>query len=207
MVSPMTARMRDGMNRNQPEYWDARFAEAGFAYGAEPNDFLVSVYAQLPPGDALCLCEGEGRNATWMAQQGFRATAVDFSSVALAKAAALAAERGVSLQTQRADLAAFDPGVAQWDVVTMIFGQPDPAVRGALYARIAACLRPGGAFVLETKAEVDAGADSRYPEAAVLCAELSGMEFAIARNGMRVLKEGHYHDGEQYTAQILAFKK
>ncbi len=203
----MTLRMRDGVDRNQPAYWDTRFAEEGFAYGTDPNDFLVQVRAQLPAGAALCLCEGEGRNAVWLAQQGFQATAVDFSSVALRKASQLATMRGTRLATRCADMEGFDPGVAQWDVVTMIFGQPDPAARRALYARIAASLRPGGAFVLETKADANADADSRYPGAARLCAELPGLEFAIARDGVRLLKEGRYHDGEQYTAQILAFKK
>ncbi len=209
MVADMTLRMRDGVNRNQPAYWDTRFAEEGFAYGTDPNDFLVEVRPQLPMGSALCLCEGEGRNAVWLAKQGFQATAVDFSSVALRKASQLATLRGTRLSTRCADMDGFDPGIAQWDVVTMIFGQPDPAVRRALYANIANCLRPGGAFVLETKAEVNADADasSRYPGAAVLCAELPGLEFVIARDGTRLLKEGRYHDGEQYTAQILAFKK
>ncbi|HEX9392309.1 MAG TPA: class I SAM-dependent methyltransferase [Usitatibacteraceae bacterium] len=203
----MTSRIRDGADRNRPAYWDARFAEEGFAYGTEANDFLQSVVDRLPRGDALCLCEGEGRNAAYLAQRGWRAMALDFSAVALRKAEALAAQRGVALQTQCCDLAGFEPGAAQWNVVTMIFGQPDAAIRRALYARIAACLRPGGAFVLETKAEAGAGADSRYPGAALLCAELKGMEFAIARDGVRLLKEGRYHDGEQYTAQILAFKR
>ena len=121
----MVTRMTDGANRNQPAYWDARFAEDGFAYGTEPNDFLLSVTPQLRVGHALCLCEGEGRNATYLAQRGFAATAVDFSQIALDKARALAQQRGVALQTQCADLADFDPGVAKWDLVTMIFGQPE----------------------------------------------------------------------------------
>ena len=94
MASSTTSRMKDGANRNQPAYWDARFAEEGFAYGTEPNDFLVSVADRLPVGDALCLCEGEGRNATFLAQRGFQTTAVDFSAVALRKAQMLAAQRG-----------------------------------------------------------------------------------------------------------------
>ena len=207
MASSTTSRMKDGANRNQPAYWDARFAEEGFAYGTEPNDFLVSVADRLPVGDALCLCEGEGRNATFLAQRGFLTTAVDFSAVALRKAQMLAAQRGLSVSTQCCDLAAFDPGVAHWQLVTMIFGQPDAAVRRALYARVADCLRPGGAFVLETKTEDGADADSRYPGSAILCAELVGMDCVIAQDGLRILKEGRYHDGEQFTAQILAFKR
>ena len=199
--------MADAPNRNQPAYWDARFAEVGFAYGIEANDFLVSVVGQLPVGDALCLCEGEGRNATYLAQRGFQVTAVDFSQVALRKAATLAAQRSVVLHTQRVDLADFNPGVACWDLVTMIFGQPESGIRQALYARFATCLRPGGAFVLETKAEEGATAESRYPGSALLCAEVTGLDFAIGRDGVRVLKEGRYHDGEQRTAQILAFRR
>ena len=207
MGSTMASRMKDGADRNQPAYWDARFSEEGYAYGTEPNDFLVSVVDRARIGDALCLCEGEGRNAIFLGQRGFQVTAVDFSPVALAKATALAAERNVVLTTQQCYLATFDPGVARWDLVTMIFGQPDVTVRRALYARIADCLRPGGAFVLETKAEESTTPDSRYPGSAILCAELANMEFVIARDGERVLKEGRYHDGYQRTAQILAFKR
>jgi SAM-dependent methyltransferase len=204
--TPMVERMTDGANRHQPSYWDKRYTEPGYAYGTAPNDFLVSVMPQLRVGRALCLCEGEGRNATYLAQQGFAVTALDFSPVALAKAQALAQERGVSLITQCADLTGFDLGLAQWDLITMIFGQPDTAIRRPLYQGIAASLRPGGAFVLETKAQEHAALDSQYPGSAQLCAELSGLTFAIARDGERLLQEGRYHDGVQRTAQILALK-
>lgn len=79
-------------------------------------------------------------------------------------------------------------------------------IRRALYARIAACLRPGGAFVLETKAQDHPTPDTLYPGAAMLCAELKGLNFVIARDAQRLLQEGRYHDGVQRTAQILAFK-
>lgn len=206
-TTSMSERMVGKESNHLPAYWDARYAEDGFAYGTEPNDFLVSVTPQLQVGDALCLCEGEGRNATYLAQRGFRPVAVDFSQVALDKATALAEQRGITLPTQRADLDGFDPGIAQWDLVTMIFGQPELKIRRALYARIAASLRPGGAFVLETKTQEAATAESRYPGSADLCAELRGLDFVIARDGERLLKEGRYHDGVQRTAQILALKR
>lgn len=206
-IPEMTARMKDGVDRNQPAYWDARFAEAGYAYGTAPNDFLVVVADQLRVGNALCLCEGEGRNAVYLAAQGFRVTAVDFSEVGLIKARQLAGERGVAIETQCSDLAAFDPGINRWDVITMIFGQPDPRVRQALYARIAGALKPGGAFVLETKAEAGVDGTSRYPGAEVLQQELIGLDFQIAYNLTRALSEGRYHKGEQLTAQVFALKK
>jgi hypothetical protein len=86
-TSPMQSRMTDRANRHQSAYWDARYAESGFAYGTEPNDFLLSCMPQLRVGSALCLCEGEGRNATYLAQRGFTATAVDFSQVPWTKPA------------------------------------------------------------------------------------------------------------------------
>lgn len=72
--------------------WDERYAEPGFAYGTAPNDFLAQNVERLPAGgDVLSLAEGEGRNAVFLAQRGFRITAVDGSAVGLEKARQLAA--------------------------------------------------------------------------------------------------------------------
>ncbi len=57
-ITSMTDRIAGKDNNHLPAYWDARYAEVGFAYGTEPNDFLMSVTPQLQVGDALCLCEG-----------------------------------------------------------------------------------------------------------------------------------------------------
>ena len=52
--------------------WDQRYAEPGFAYGTEPNDFLAASLGHLPAhGDILSLAEGEGRNGVFLAQRGF----------------------------------------------------------------------------------------------------------------------------------------
>ena len=67
--------------------WDERFEEEGFAYGTEPNDFLKSEFSRIPmAGRVLCLAEGEGRNAVFLAKEGYTVTAVDQSSVGLQKA-------------------------------------------------------------------------------------------------------------------------
>jgi len=50
--------------------WDERYKEEGFAYGAEPNDFLKSEFFRIPKGGrVLCLAEGEGRNAVFLAKE------------------------------------------------------------------------------------------------------------------------------------------
>ena len=53
------------------DFWNSRFSEPGYAYGTEPNAFLVSQKHYLLPGlKALAVGDGEGRNGVWLAQQG-----------------------------------------------------------------------------------------------------------------------------------------
>lgn len=188
-------------------YWDARFNEAGFAYGEAPNAFLRAACENILPGDALSLCEGEGRNAVYLALRGFRVTAVDFSPVGLAKAEALATRHGVTITTVLADLADFELGEQRWDLVTAIFAQPASATRQRLYRSLQQGLRPGGAFILEAKVEAQATASDRYPGAAILTQEIAPLSIALAQEQSHELNEGRYHVGLHDTVQILAFKR
>ena len=152
----------------------------------------------------MTLCEGEGRNAVFLAKLGFRVTAVDFSEVGLRKANALAAAHGVAITTIFADLTDFDPGIGKWDLVVAIFDQPPSATRQRLYRQLQHCLQPGGAFVLEAKVEVGATAQDRYPGAAILKEEIAPLEIRSIGEQERQLNEGRYHSGIQRTVQILA---
>jgi SAM-dependent methyltransferase len=187
-------------------YWDARFNEAGFAYGEAPNEFLRTASENISAGDALSLCEGEGRNAVYLALRGFRVTAVDFSPVGLAKAQALATRHGVTITTVLADLADFDLGEQRWDLVISIFSQPASATRQRLYRSLQQGLRPGGAFILEAKLEAQASANDRYPGAAILTQEIAPLTIALAQEQSHELNEGRYHVGLHDTVQILAFR-
>lgn len=75
------------------EDWDARYVEKGLLWSAGPNQFVEEVVAPLPPGRALDVAAGEGRNAIWMAERGWQVTAADFSPVAVERTRRLAAER------------------------------------------------------------------------------------------------------------------
>lgn len=86
------------------EDWNRRYAGRELVWTSTPNRFLVAETAGLAPGRLLDLACGEGRNAVWFAERGWRATGVDFSEVALEKARALAAERGVEAEWRQADL-------------------------------------------------------------------------------------------------------
>jgi SAM-dependent methyltransferase len=185
-------------------YWNARFQEQGFAYGEEPNDFLLSCGPHLTRGKALSLGEGEGRNAVYLAKMGFEVTAVDFSEVGLQKAQALAQQHGVQIQCICADLKDFDISSDRWHLLVSVFSQPESAVRQRLYGQLSQSLYPGGAFVLESKVGADPSGKDRYPSLNVLRQEIGPLHVIHALEEERVLSEGRYHQGPQRTAQIWA---
>lgn len=198
------------MNR---EFWDERYGESFESYGTEPNDFLRDVAARIPEGPVLCLAEGEGRNAVFLAERGHAVTAVDLSPVGLANAAALAEERGVTLATVQADLATYDPGERRWAAIVSVWAHVPPAVRAPLHARCVRALRPGGAFVLEayTPRQLERPGVGGPPNAELLMTpeglreELAGLRFEICGERDREVNEGRYHSGPSTTVQVLAF--
>ncbi len=72
------------------EAWDERYAGTELFWTAQPNRFLVSEVSGLTPGRALDLACGEGRNAVWLARQGWDVVGVDFSQNGLDKGRMLA---------------------------------------------------------------------------------------------------------------------
>ena len=116
--------------------WDQRYSSETYAYGTEPNDFLVSVFDKLPAGKVLCIGEGEGRNAVWLARHGREVTAMDSSEVGLHKANMLAIKHGVNITTVYADLADFDIGMQCWDAIVSIFCHLPPELRHTVYRAV-----------------------------------------------------------------------
>ncbi len=102
--------------------WDARYAATELVWSRGPNRFVERELAELPPGRALDLAGGEGRNAIWLAQQGWQVELVEFSAVALAKARELAAHTGVEVAFTEADLTA-PPDLAPADLVLLAYLQ------------------------------------------------------------------------------------
>ena len=112
----------------ESEDWDARYEGGELLWKAEPNRFLVEQTEDLTPGTVLDVACGEGRNAIWLAQRGWEATGVDFSPVALSKAARLAADRGVEVEWIEADVRTWRPG-ARFDLVLVFYLQLPVAER------------------------------------------------------------------------------
>jgi hypothetical protein len=194
--------------------WDERYREQALTYGAEPNAFLVDQLGSLQPGSCLCIAEGQGRNAVWLASQGFDVTAVDQSSVGMARAGELAKDRGVELTTQVADLADFDLGTARWDNIVSIFGHLPSVLRRDVHRRVVAALKPGGVFLVEayTPAQLETSGTGGPSDPDMLltvdtlCSELAGLEALLAREITRQVNEGEFHKGEGAVVQFVARK-
>ncbi|WP_018950405.1 bifunctional 2-polyprenyl-6-hydroxyphenol methylase/3-demethylubiquinol 3-O-methyltransferase UbiG [Thioalkalivibrio sp. ALMg11] len=193
--------------------WDERYAEDDYVYGTEPNDFLRAAVANVPRGRALCLAEGEGRNAVFLAQQGFDVLAVDSSAVGLQKAQRLAGDRGVQIETLVVDLADYAIEPDSWDLIVSIFCHLPPGIRRRLHAGVVAGLRPGGMFILEAYTPKQLEWGTGGPPAAelmmtrdALIEELDGLEFEEAVERERDVIEGRLHTGRGAVVQVLANK-
>lgn len=202
----------------QPAFWDSRYAkEPGYVFGTEPNDFLVSVAENLrSESRILCVAEGEGRNAVFLAAAGHQVTAVDHSAVGLAKGRQLAATRGVTdrFTPVVADLLTFDFGREAWDAVVWIFLHLPPGERQRLLKRAVGALKPDGLLILEcyTPRQVkwNTGGPVQAPELLLTWDELRsadlGLRTLIGREVERDVIEGTGHTGRADVVQWLARK-
>jgi SAM-dependent methyltransferase len=112
---------------------------------AAPSRLLVEHRHLLPAGRALDVACGDGRNALWLARQGFAVDAVDVAFAGLARLAAAARREGLVVRPIQADLEQFPlPSERYAVVVNCRYLQRTlfPALRGAV--------QPGGVIVFET---------------------------------------------------------
>lgn len=193
--------------------WDDRYDTEDYRYGTAPNDFLVEAVAGLPRGRALTLAEGEGRNAVFLAEQGYDVLGVDSSAVGLEKAQRLALERGVVIRTETRDLAGLTIEPESYSLVVSIFCHVPPPVRRELHRKVITALQPGGALVLEAFTPRQLELRTGGPPVAELMMtlaglreELSGLELVHAVELERDVVEGDLHHGRGAVVQIIGRK-
>src|SRR4051794_928957 len=76
------------------DFWEERYRSSDQIWSGNPNPRLVEHVAELTPGTALDVGCGEGADAIWLAARGWQVTALDVSTVALARGARAAADAG-----------------------------------------------------------------------------------------------------------------
>jgi SAM-dependent methyltransferase len=130
------------------EDWNARYAARELLWTAEPNRLFVAEVEGLVPGRALDLACGEGRNAVWLAERGWRVTGADFSDVALEKAKRLAASHDVEVEWVVADVLEYEPEARAFDLVALLYLQlPHHELARAIRAA-ADAVAPGGTLLV-----------------------------------------------------------
>ncbi len=132
------------MNTDQKR-WDKRFGTKEFALGKKPNPFLKRYIRLLPKGRALDIATGEGRNAVFLAQQGFEVDAVDISEKGLKKARKLARETGVTVNAFLADLDHYPIERDRYDLIANLY-----FLKRRLIPGIRKGLKKGGKVIFET---------------------------------------------------------
>jgi SAM-dependent methyltransferase len=172
--------------------WNARHGEAGPLFGVEPNRFLVAEVAGLAPGRALDLACGAGRNAVWLAEQGWTVTGVDFADVALQNARGLAAARGVEVEWLVADLREWVPPALAFELVAVLYLQLPEEERDLIVRRAAAAVAGGGTILVVGHHSANLADGSGGPKdprvlftAEEVVADLDGFEIEKAERALR----------------------
>jgi len=192
--------------------WDERYGTSSYFYGTEPNDFLRERHGAIAAGGSiLSLGEGEGRNAVFLAERGYRVVAVDQSSKGLEKARRLASAKRVEIDTIVADLDAYQIEPQRWDGIVSIWCHLPSTLRAAVHRQVVTGLRPGGAFLLEAYTPNQIGYGTGGPKSVDLLPtlvqlrqELAGLDFIHALEAERVVHEGAGHTGLSATVQVIA---
>jgi len=182
--------------------WDERYAASDLVWSREPNRFVAQECADLPPGEAVDLAAGEGRNAIWLASRGWRAWAVDFSQVALDKGRELAGDLDVTWVC--ADATTWQPPQPV-DLAVVAYLQLPAAERRSAVRGAFGMLRPGGTLLLvaHDSTNLTEGTGGPQDPAVLMSADdvlgdLAGMDVEVVR-AERVSREvtgADEHGGE-----------
>jgi SAM-dependent methyltransferase len=133
-------------------FWDERYQSSSTLWSGRPNPQLVTEAADLRPGTALDVGCGEGADAIWLAEHGWRVTAVDLSVVALERAAAQALRIGAEVARritwQHADLGSWIPPAASYDLVSAQFMHLPEDQRELIFRQLAESVAPGGTLLI-----------------------------------------------------------
>jgi SAM-dependent methyltransferase len=183
--------------------WNERYRGTELMWSAGPNQFAEAELADLPPGRAVDLAAGEGRNAIWLARRGWQVTAVDFSQVALDKGRRIAGDLPVAWVCADATTWRED---ASYDVSLLAYLQLPAADRRAAHRNAFAALRTGGTLLVVAHDSTNLAEGTGGPpdpdvlfSADDVLADLDGESFEVVRAG-RVGREVAQPDGRSRTA-------
>jgi tellurite methyltransferase len=172
------------MSVEDAKRWNDRYDSGAYEGRDHPTVLLGTWLDQLPRGRALDLACGAGRNALFLARNGFEVDAMDVSDVALKRAAQYAQAEGLGVNWQQADLDEVRLPVAHYQLVVV-----SRFLDRRLFPALADALAPGGYLVYEThlatqRSDVGGPGSNRF--------RLQPGELLNLVHTLRIL---HYHEG------------
>jgi len=197
--------------------WDQRYEDSALVWSARPNVWVEQLTRDLPPGRALDIAAGEGRNALWLAALGWQVTAMDFSAVALQRARSLADQQlgqaAGRLVTLEADLETWVPEPFCYDLVLVVYLHLPPHLRSAVMRAAADAVAPGGTLLIVGHALENLTAGHGGPQNPAvlygpddLVADIapSGLVLVRHETARRSVTDDHDQPAEALDALVLA---
>ncbi len=200
--------------RIMKEMWNERYGQE-YIYGKKPNDFLSATINKPGKGKVMCLAEGQGRNAVYLAGLGYDVTAIDYSEEGLKKANKLANEAGVKITTIQMDLDELICKQNEWDGIISIYGHLPDALRIKVHKEVIKGLKTGGFLLIEAYNINQLNYNSGGPKSIELLYSLKKLEsdfsnhfyFKIFRETEREVNEGSFHKGLASVIQVHGIRK
>ncbi|MBT4492740.1 MAG: class I SAM-dependent methyltransferase [Gammaproteobacteria bacterium] len=127
--------------------WNERYASKELLWSAGPNELFADLIGELKPGKALDVATGEGRNALWLAEQGWDVDAIDFSNVAIEKGKQVAEARKVAVNWIVDDVSSFGFDLGHYDLVAVLYLHTSKEERSVWLGRTIEAVKPGGSFI------------------------------------------------------------
>ena len=137
------------MNNTWTDRWNDRYSSEEFAYGTAPNKYLKEQLEKLKTGSILFPAEGEGRNAVFAAQLGWKVSAFDISAEGKNKALKLVEAKNVVIDYQVGELETLNYQAEQFDVIALIYAHFPAAIKSSIHQTLETYLRKDGYIIFE----------------------------------------------------------
>lgn len=146
---PLNNTAINAMTNTWADRWNERYSKEEFVYGEQPNNYLKSQLTALDVGTILFPAEGEGRNAVFAANLGWKVFAFDISIEGQKKAFRLAETNKAKIEYQVGELQTLNYKPEQFDAVALIYAHFPAEIKSSIHKTLDKYLRKGGVVIFE----------------------------------------------------------
>jgi len=207
------------MQNDWLKMWDTRFGKEAYAYGTKPNKYVETKLRDLKVGSILFPAEGEGRNAVYAAQLGWKVSAFDISEEGRKKALKLAERNNVSIDYKIGELKDLGFVEEQFDAIALVYAHFPPSIRHGYHKLLDSYLKKGGYMIFEgfskanleyrTKNEKVGGPRDLESLFSIeeIASDFKGYEILELKETVIELNEGDGHVGKGSVIRFVGRKK